>query len=245
MSNYKPYLSDDESDYSLSDTDSTLTGDSSSVEYTDPEYNPNPGPADILKIIPETGPKFTPSQNTTLVMISSRDRDTQLYPQPTYFTMRLPKIYKNIKTINITQLNLLNSFFNFTEARGNTFMYIRELGRTRTDASGNTIPNDVRVQIRNGTYTATSLVTELNNAMNKTPLFADISGGLGSFIAEFQGTGDYTILFNQPGPVVFNTLTQQYESNVAMSQLVARYFQNVQTVGTVNFSYNECLVAYY
>ncbi len=247
MSSYKPYLSDDESEYSLSDTDadSTLTGDSSSVAYTDPEYNPNPGPADIIKLVPESGPKFTPAQNTTLVMISSRDRDTQLYPQPTYFTMRLPKIYKNIKTINITQLNLLNSFFNFTEARGNTFMYIRELGRTRTDASGNTVPNDVRVQIRNGTYTATSLVTELNNAMNKTPLFADISGGLGSFIAEFQGTGDYTILFNQPGPVVFNTLTQQYESNVAMSQLVARYFQNVQTVGTVNFSYNECLVAYY
>ncbi len=251
MSNYLPYISDSESDddtYYSSDTESTSTATTSSTKATaamDTLFNPNPGPTDDIKIIEPSKAKFTASQNTTLVMISSRDRDTNVYPQPTYFTMRLPKTYKNIKTINITQLNLLNSFFNFTRARGNTYMYIRELGRTKVDTSGNIVPNDVRVELRTGTYTATSLVTELNNALNKTPLFADISGGLGTFIAEFQGTGDYSILFNQPGAVVFNTLTQQYEANVAMSQLVSRYFQNVQTVGTVNFSYNECLVAYY
>lgn len=242
MADYLPYISESESDddtYYSSDSDSTIT------EPIDRQFNPNPGPAEDIKIIEDSKAKFTPSQNTTLVMISSRDRDTRVYPQPTFFTMRLPKTYKNIKTINITQLNLLNSFFNFTEARGNTFMHIRELGRIRSDMSGNTVSNDVRVSLRTGTYTAGSLVTELNNALNKTPLFADISGGLGAFIAEFQGTGDYSILFNQPGPVVFNTLTQQYEANVAMSQLVSRYFQNVQTVGTVSFSFNECLVAYY
>ncbi len=248
MSDYLPYISDSESEddtYYSSETSST-SSKLSSVDSRDLQFNTNPGPNEDIKLIPDSKAKFTPSQNTTLVMISSRDRDTRLYPQPTFFTMRLPKTYKNIKTINITQLNLLNSFFNFTEARGNTFMYIRELGRVRVDpTTGATVPNDVRVQLRTGTYTATSLVTELNNAMNKTPLFADISGGLGTFIADFQGTGDYSILFNQPGPVVFNTLTQQYESNVAMSQLISRYFQNVQTVGTVSFSYNECLVAYY
>jgi hypothetical protein len=250
MSNYLPYLSDSDSDddtYYSSDTESTASSEPplKTTDAMDTLFNRNPGPTETIKIIEDSKAKFTASNNTTLVMISSRDRDTNVFPQPTYFTMRLPKTYKNIKTINITQLNLLNSFFNFTEARGNTFMYIRELGRIRTDASGNIVPNDVRVQLRTGTYTSGTLVTELNNALNKTPLFADISGGLGTFIAEFQGTGDYSILFNQPGPVVFNTLTQQYESNVAMSQLVSRYFQNVQTVGTVNFSYNECLVAYY
>lgn len=246
MSNYLPYLSESESDddtYYSSDSETATT--KSSVESVDEQFNTNPGPKDTIKLITNAKSKFTPSQNTSLVMISSRDRDTRLYPQPTFFTMRLPKTYKNIKTINITQLNLLNSFFNFTEERGNTFMYIRELGRTRIDASGAEVPNDIRVQLRNGTYTSASLVTELNNATNKTPLFADIRGGLGAFIASFQGTGDYSILFNQPGPVVFNTLTQQYESNVAMSQLVSRYFQNVQTVGTVSFSYNQSLVAYY
>jgi hypothetical protein len=238
-----------DSDSDSSDTESTTSTRSSwSESQSGEEYKPiYPGLNDLgAKLIPEKKSTFQASQNTSLVMITSRDRDTRLYPQPTYFTIRLPKTYRNIKTINITQLNLLNSFFNFTTARGNTYMYIRELGRTTTDpTTGATIPNDIKVQIRTGTYTTTTLVTELSNAMNRTPLFADISGGLGSFINAFQGTGDYTLLFNQPGPVVFNTLTQQYENNVAMSQLVARYFQNVQTVGTVNFTYNECLVAYY
>ena len=247
-SNYLPYISDSESEdssYYSSDEESVKPLPLKNLQPDDTRYGGNPGPTDSIKILSDTKPKFTASQNTTLVMISSRDRDTRLYPQPTYFTIRLPKTYKNIKSINITQLNLLNSFFNFTEAKGNTFMYIRELGRTRSDATGNIIPNDIRVQLRTGTYTTTSLVTELNNALNKTPLFSDISGGLGSFIAQFQGPGDYSILFNQPGPIVFNTLTQAYESNVSMNQLIARYFQNVQTVGTINFSYNQCLVAYY
>ena len=231
-----------------SESDDESTTSSWSASQSGEEFDPvYPGLADFgAKLIPEKKSTFQASQNTSLVMISSRDRDTRLYPQPTFFTIRLPKTYRNIKTINITQLNLLNSFFNFTAARGNTYMYIRELGRTvRDPTTGQLIPNDIKVQIRTGTYTTATLVTELSNSMNRTPLFADISGGLGSFINQFQGTGDYTLLFNQPGPVVFNSLTQQYENNVAMSQLVARYFQNVQTVGTVNFSYNECLVAYY
>jgi hypothetical protein len=243
-SGYLPYISDSEPDTD-SDTESTISGATEDSSIDQQYTTTNPGPTEDILLVPKENPKIQASQNTSLVMITSRDRDTQLYPQPTYFTIRLPRTYRNIKSINITQLNLLNSFFNFTTERGNTYMYIRELGRTTRDAAGNIVPNDIRVEIRTGTYSSSSLVTELNNAMNRTPLFADISGGLGSFIAQFQGTGDYTILFNQPGPVVYNSLTREYEQNVAMNQLVARYFQNVQTVGTVNFSYNECLVAYY
>jgi hypothetical protein len=234
--NYLPYISDSESeDTSYYSSDNESTAPSSKVQSDDDTYVGNPGPTETIKILSDTKKKFTPSQNTTLVMISSRDRDTRLYPQPTFFTIRLPKTYKNIKTINITQLNLLNSFFNFTEAKGNTFMYIRELGRTRSDLSGNIVPNDIRVQLRTGTYTTSSLVAELNNALNKTPLFADISGGLGSFISQFQGTGDYSLLFNQPGPVVFNTLTQAYESNITMNQLVSRFYLHLQRQWALQF----------
>jgi hypothetical protein len=209
-------------------------------------------PEDLQVVKPEGTSKLISSQasidasrNTSLIMIASRDRDTRVYPQPTYFTIRLPKTFKNVKTVTITQLNLLNSFFNFSTTKGNTTMYINELGRTITLPSGETIPNDIKVQIRNGTYTAQELVTELSNSLNQTPLFADIQGGLGGFIQDFQGTGDYSVLFNQPGSIVYNSLTAQYDSNVSMSQLVARYFQTVQTSGTVNYSYTECEVAYY
>jgi hypothetical protein len=259
---YTPYESDN-SEFE-SDSDDSYTSDSS----VDSRTITGPGserPVDVVpagiprviqemleesntsyaKIIKSEQKNIDPSRNTSLIMISSRDRDTRIYPQPTFFTLRLPRTFKNIKSITITQLNLLNSFFNFTTAKGNTNVYVRELGRTIKNQNDVLIPNDINIQIRNGTYSASELVSELNNAMNQTPLFADISGGLGSFIQEFQGTGNYSLLFNQPGPVVFNSLTGQYESNVTMSQLIARYFQTVQTVGTVNYSYDACLVAYY
>jgi hypothetical protein len=123
-------------------------------------------------------------------------------------------------------------------------MYVYENGRTRLDpASGSTIKNIVKISIRDGTYNTDELVVELNNALNSTPLFADIT--LSDFINHFQSTGDYTILFNTPGPTVYNSLTQKYDKNQTINNIVARYFLVTQTVGTVSYTYNECLVAYY
>ena len=50
---------------------------------------------------------FKESKNTTLFMINSRDRDTNVYPQPTFFTLRLPRVFRNITTLNMSQINLL------------------------------------------------------------------------------------------------------------------------------------------
>lgn len=240
---YKPYMSDDDSD---SETDSD--------GYTSEESLLNtPGKIPPIETgmsatygdntpITNKGAKFEvkESRNTTLFMINSRDRDATLYPQPTFFTIRLPRAFKSVKTINISQLNLLNSFFNFSQANGNTYMKVFEQGRT---VNGTSESNIVNVSIRDGSYGVTDLVTELTNAMNATPLFADIT--LGNFINGFQATGDYTTLFNTPGTVVYNSLTQAYDRNQTIADIVGRYFQTVQTVGQTNFTYNECLVAYY
>lgn len=184
------------------------------------------------------------SKNTSLFMINSRDRDTRLYPQPTFFTLRLPRLFRNVKQITITEISLLNSFFNFSTAKGNTWMYVYENGRTRVDpATNSTIKNVVKIAIRDGTYNTDELVAELNNALNSTPLFADIA--LNDFINRFQSTGDYTLLFNAPGATVYNSLTQKYDKNQTIQNIVARYFLVTQTVGTVAYNYDECLVAYY
>jgi hypothetical protein len=208
------------------------------------------GPASAAVVVENTlkntGTKFesVESKNTTLFMINSRDRDTRVFPQPTLFTMRLPRVFKNVKTINISQLNLLNSFFNFSTSKGNTDMYVYENGRMILNPNtGTDVSNAIKITIRNGTYTADDLVAELNNAMNSTPLFADIA--LGNFISLFQGTGDFTPLFNTPGNVVYNSLTQTYDRNQTIQNIVSRYFQTVQNVGTVTYTYNQCLVAYY
>ena len=176
---------------------------------------------------------------TSLFMVNSRDRDLRAYPQPTNFTLRLPRTFKNISAINLTQINLLNTFFNFTAAQGNTNMYVQELGRVTATGT----PNAVNVTIPNGTYTTDTLVPALSNAMNSTPLFAQYT--LPDFISYFQSSGDYTVLFNTPGPIVYDSLTQTYARNQTVQDIVARYFQTSQTAGQLSFSYNECIVAYY
>jgi hypothetical protein len=80
-------------------------------------------------------------------------------------------VYKNVKSITLNQINLLNSFFNFTLAQQNTTLYVYESGRVLADGSSNIVP----VRIPDGTYNADELVIALNNALNATPLFANIS----------------------------------------------------------------------
>jgi hypothetical protein len=232
---YKPYVADE------SDSDSESDGYTTEDSLIDlpgkkpPVSTGGPASSAIDKLpLQATGTKFEEQSvtNSNLFMINSRDRDTVAYPQPTFFTIRLPRVFKNVKKIDISQLNLLNSFFNFSLSAGNTFMYVQEQGR-----------NPVRIQIRDGTYSANDLVTELTSALNSTPLFADIT--LGNFIAGFQSTGDFAPLFNTPGTFVYNSLTQNYDFNQTINDIISRYFQITQVVGTVTYSYNQSLVAYY
>ena len=252
----KPYLSDAESE---SDSDASDVTDSSTEESpvqasgrigaVGPLLSVSGFPAALQSKVPtapsppivdkETTFETTETRLTSLFMVNSRDRDLRVYPQPTNFTLRLPRPFKNISAISMTQINLLNTFFNFTAAQGNTNMYVQELGRvTSTGAS-----NAVNVIIPNGTYTTDTLVPALSNAMNSTPLFAQYS--LSDFISYFQSSGDYSVLFNTPGPTVYNSLTQTYLTNQTVQDIVARYFQTSQTAGQLSFSYNECVVAYY
>ena len=250
---YAAYDSDSSSvtSSSSSDTDDGYISEESLLNVPGkkpPVETGGPAPAAVVvdNTLKNVGTKFesTESKNTTLFMINSRDRDTRVFPQPTFFTLRLPRVFKNVKTINISQLNLLNSFFNFSTNKGNTTMYVYENGRIIYDpTTGTDISNAIKITIRNGTYTADDLVAELNNAMNSTPLFADIT--LGNFISLFQGTGDFSPLFNTPGTVVYNSLTQTYDRNQTIQTIIGRYFQTVQNVGTVSYSYNQSLVAYY
>jgi hypothetical protein len=247
---YKPYLSDSEYE-SNSDSEVESDGYISEESFCSlPGRNPPVETAMPAKVtgedasIPLTGTKFetAESRNTFLITINSRDRDTKAYPLPTFFTIRLPRTLRNIKQINIQQLNLLNSFFNFSAAKGNTFMYVLEQGRTRLE-NGSNVPNDVKISIRNGTYTADDLVTELTSALNTTPLFSGIT--FNQFSAGFRNTGNFGLLFNTPGPIVFNSLTQSYDRNQTINNIISRYFQIVQTVGTVSYTDDQTLVAYY
>jgi len=236
---YASYNSDTDTD-----TDSDLdVGDDNRKELVKPvQYGL---PPDTLTYVPYAPPKYelkkptttTPpdtvtSQATSVIVINSKDRDRTVYPDPTFFTLRLPRIYRNIKSINLTEISILNSFFNFRPSKGNVTLPLIESGRSTFS-----------VNIRQGTYSADSLVSELQSALNKTPLFANLS--FTAFKNQFKATGNFNLLFNQPNGEIFNYQTNQYDTATTTSQISAQYFQQQETFGISNFTNDQCAVAYY
>ena len=236
---YAPYLSDDDK------SDTSSVGSDSEDEFTPeaPKMEFGRGPTQMTYVPfanakeqpPLTGTSKNPtsdSRNTNIIVVNSRDRDTSVYPNPTFFTLRLPRVYRNVTTINLTEIALLNSFFNFRVDKGNLTLPLKETGRPLFEVS-----------MRQGSYSAGELVAELNSALNQTPLFANI--GFASFKTQFKNTGDFTILFNEPNGQIFNYQTQQYDTARTKQDIVNRYFQTATTFGIINFTNLQCLIAYY
>ena len=265
---YKPYLSD-ESDEETDDetsSESSNESDQSSMESvqsvaTTGAGGGGGGPAAISGIrkgdpVPpatlntlsapldynQTKTTFKSVSNTTTIMINSRDRDTNVFGQPTFFTIRLPRMYRNVVSINVTQIKLLSSFYYFSNAKNNTSLRVAEYGRVKT-VNGQSVPNTKDIFIREGTYDSDTLVSELNNQLNRTPIYNRIS--FSDFIAGFITTGDYGLLFNDPGDTTFNPLTGVFETLTAKTEIVSRYFQTGTNVGIQYYTTNQCKVAYY
>ena len=202
-----------------------------------------PGPlTDSATVLKQTKTAFTGSKNTTTIMINSSDRDTTVFPQPTFFTLRLPRTYRNVVGINVTQIKLLSSFYYFSAQKANTNLTVLELDRVKT-VGGVDVSNAITVFIRDGTYDSNSLVTELNNQLNQSPIYNRIA--FTAFMAGFVITGDLTTLFNDPGDTTYNPVTGVFETLTTKSQIVSRYFNNTNTLGVQYYNSSQTTVAYY
>jgi hypothetical protein len=188
---YRPYTSDNESESNYSsDAESDTSAESadipqnrfrqflaggislkteetrkkfetSSTQYSYVNFSKEGGTtSEIVDIAKLPEPKFETNKNTTLIMINSRDRDTKVYAQPTDFYIRLPRTYKNITNIAITELKLLSSFYYFSPTKSNTGISILELGRV-INQDGKDVDNVIVTNIREGTYNANTLITEM------------------------------------------------------------------------------------
>ena len=157
---YRPYVSDDESNkefssdesdseedvaelpqnrfhqflagsISLKTEDVRRTYENRATPYSYVDNTTSGSAGEIVNTASLPKPKFETNKNTTLIMINSRDRDTTIYAQPTDFYIRLPRTYKNITNIAITELKLLSSFYYFSPTKSNTSLSILELSRVR------------------------------------------------------------------------------------------------------------------
>jgi hypothetical protein len=185
---------------------------------------------------------------TNVIMLDSRDRDTKVYLQPTFLTLRLPRIYRNIKNFQILNINLLSAFYYFRADKNNISISIQEYGRliqdqyTTIKTTG--APLIITKKIREGTYTIDTLINELNLQLNMTPIFYDYINGFTDFAIAFATTGDYSLNFNQPGDYYFDALNNNYIANPTMTQIVQKYFQTT-LASLTSYSVEQIKVAYY
>lgn len=200
------------------------------------------GPYPLQDISGVTIPKTTSSRTTqaSIVMIDSRNRDTSVYPQPTFLQLRLPRVYKNVTNFQVIQIKLLSSFFYFRRDKNNLSITIHENGRYLANGEKNAITTS----IREGTYSIATLINELTLQLNRTPIFYDYINGFIDFAPLFASTGDYSLSFNQPGDNFYDALNNQFITNPTMTQIVQKYFQTLNA-GLTSYTLNQLEVAYY
>jgi hypothetical protein len=178
---------------------------------------------------------------TSLITITSADRDHRVFPQPTDMTLYLPKIYKNVTTFQFTQIKLLSAFFYFRNSKYNTWFDVHEEGRTVLGSSNQLIN---RVQIREGSYDINGLLNELTIQMNTTPTFFYYPNGFSDFVPLFSTTGDLSYNFNKPGDYYYDAAQKKYIPKPTSQYIITRYFPS-QFAGLTSYTYTQMLVAYY
>lgn len=195
----------------------------------------------------EVGAIFAPktSDLTTIFLIDSLNRDKKAFPQPTTFTLKLPRLYRNVKSISMTQIKLLCSFYYFSDknSKSNIYLPIREKGRDAI-AQYNGSPLTKVITIRQGTYGINDLLNEIQTEMNYTPLFYDFPGGFSDFIKLFTVNGDYSLNFNQPGDTYYDSLNNKYIQNPTLLSIVL-YYWGSRYAGLSDYTVDQVKVAYY
>jgi hypothetical protein len=197
-----------------------------------------------------SGTKIWPEDNvprqptTSIVMLNSRDRDRSVYPTPANVTLRLPRVYANITSLQVVQMKLLSSFLYFRADKNNICMTINEFGRIFYNYLNQ--PEgvlNVKKCIREGTYNINTLIAELTIQLNTPPIFFDYPGGFNQFVPLFVATGDFGYAFNYPGDYFFDSLNRTYTAAPTRAFIITRYWATT-TLGFTP-SLKQTKVAYY
>jgi len=195
-----------------------------------------------VKVEPDKGPPKTKDMNT-LFLIDSQNRDRKAYAQPTSFKLRPPRVYKNVISIQVTQIKLLSSFFYFRAAKSNIILPVIEQGRGAIRRYLD-YPITEAVSIDEGTYAINDLLAEIQKKMNQAPIFYDFPGGFSDFSALFPVNGDFSINFNQPGDTYYDALNKKYISNPSLLTINSYYWSS-RYANIINYTSDEILCAYY
>jgi hypothetical protein len=199
--------------------------------------------------------KIETKEETTVVVLQSRDRDKRVFAQPTNCQLFLPRVYKNIQGFSISQINLTSAFFYFREDKENLQIEIQEKDKIyytlqtinpsiSVDSNGNQVPLQIVRSIRPGSYDVNSLLAEIQLQLNRVPLFYDFLNGYDDFKTVFKVQGDFSVNFNFPGDNYYDALKRTFVLNPTKQQITSYYFQN-QYANQLTFTEEQLNIAYY
>jgi hypothetical protein len=186
------------------------------------EYDASTNITSLQDLVYLNPPKTT---ITSLFSLKAENRNRRTFPSPLNFEIKLPRVFKNVTKFQLVQLSFPNntvsliiqtsSFYaTFEEVlllegvsqeclpacadaimsgmAANSFGMV-EMGRVNSNGE----PLMSVISVPDGVYTNDQFVEQLNIESNNTPPFNIIS--YDDFKAQFQATGDISVLFNEPG----------------------------------------------
>jgi hypothetical protein len=158
---YKPYISESESG-SGSDSDNDIIThwhNAARAHLPVPKRTLLPGygddvPDDEPVDTKDTGTcaQFEERYQTTVVMVSSLDRDQHVYPFPTQMRLKLPREYKNVERIDIVQIKFFSGLYWVTARNNSLTVQINGISYTAS--------------LTPGSYSLSSLCSVLQTSLN-------------------------------------------------------------------------------
>ena len=206
---------------------------------------------------------------SNLFSFKSADRDPEVYPLSTFFTLKTPRTYKNVTQIQIVQVNfqyfanaipdmsgVYQEILNYVSSIGfdpsqcaNCVNLVPNLNGLALSEVGRTNPVDPgqvlvhAVQVSPGDYDAPGLVAELDKQTNKTPPFRIVS--YADHRSQFQATRTLTHLFNPPGIWTYQSQTGTFSDSMSHDDVVKSYFPHITIADTSAPTDQETFVAYF
>ena len=94
------------------------------------------------------------------VLIDSRDREYDTYPDPGEYRIKLPREYKNVASARLLTLELPSSFYVFSAATDNVTMRIAVY-----NSAGTSVVAEESISIPDGNYTSDTIAKALKTAL--------------------------------------------------------------------------------
>jgi hypothetical protein len=206
---------------------------------------------------------------STLFSFKSENRDKNVFPLSSFFTLKTPRTYKNVTQIQLVQVNFqyfvnavpdLSGIAELLKSILSTAGYdisdcaaclpqtlsftgggFQEIGRT--NPANPSQPLTTTFELRPGNYDVNGLVYEMDQQMNKTPPFNLIT--YTEHYNLFKATKTVDHLFNEPGRYYYKKLTGVFVRSPTKAQIVADYFPHTDILNASAPTDQEIFVAYF